>query len=289
MKIIFPCFIFSASLRFCVKMFFMLQISSRDNPKIKFARAVRDGKNRKLIFLEGLRLAKEIIRADLRIEDIFYTESFANSERGPEFLKAYRTIATEVSEKVFASVAATKNSQGVIVIAEKPADGKARVETNLQTTKSPLVLLLHQINNPANLGAILRTAEAVNAAGVVTTEHSADVFSPNALRGAMGASLRVPVWTNADFYEAIEWSKAKNLKSVCADINSEKSYTEIDWQTGRLLILGSEGHGLSAAERATADESLIIPMKNGVESLNLAVACAVILFEAQRQKSVLKG
>ena len=267
----------------------MLRISSRDNPKIKFARAVRDGKESEFIFLEGLRLAEEVLHADLQVKEIFYTESFANSERGRKFLKANQTIATEVSEKILDSIADTKNSQGVIVIAKKPVDGKARIEINLQVVKSPLVLLLHQINNPSNLGAILRTAEAVNAAGIITTNRSADIFSPKALRGAMGASLRVPVWTNADFYEVVEWSRAENLKSVCADICSRKSYTEINWRIGRLLILGSEGQGLSAAERAAADESLIIPMENGVESLNLAVACAVILFEAQRQKSVLKG
>ena len=115
------------------------------------------------------------------------------------------------------------------------------------------------------------------------TENSADVFSPKALRGAMGASLRLPIWTNAGFFEVLEWSKQKNLISICADINAEKSYTEIVWKQPRLLIFGSEAHGLSAQEREKVDESLIIPMENNVESLNLAVACGVILFEAKRQ------
>lgn len=262
----------------------MIKLSSRDNPKIKFARAVRDGKNTEFIFLEGLRLAEEVLRADLQVKEIFYTGSFADSERGREFLNSYQTISTEVSEKIFAPVADTKNSQGVIVIAEKPAHGKEKIETNLQKTKSPLVLLLHQINNPSNLGAILRSAEAVSVSGIITTQNSADVFSPKSLRGAMGASLRIPVWTNTDFFDALEWSRNNNLQSVCADINGKKSYTEIDWRIGRLLILGSEANGLNAAERAAADESLFIPMENDVESLNLAVAGGIILFEAQRQK-----
>lgn len=262
----------------------MPPITSRDNPKIKFARLVRDGKEREFIFLEGLRLAEEIFRAALKIQEIFHTENFARSERGREFLKTVPTIATEVSEKVFDSIADTKNSQGIVVIAGKPAKGKEQIETNLQKTKSPLVLMLHQVNNPANLGAILRTAEAAGVAGIITTKNSADAFSTRALRGAMGASLRLPVWRGEDFFEALEWSREQNLKSVCADINSRKSYTEIDWQIGRLLILGSEGHGLSEAERTATDENLIIPMTNGVESLNLAVACGVILFEAMRQR-----
>lgn len=263
----------------------MPKISSRDNPKIKFARAVRDGKEREFIFLEGLRLAEEILRADLQVKETFYTQSFAESERGQEFLKANQIISTEVAAKVFDSIADTKNSQGIIVIADKPFDGEKQIETNVEKIESPLVLLLHQISNPSNLGAILRTAEAANVSGIITTKNSADVFSTKALRGAMGASLRIAVWTNADFYETLEWASVRNLKSVCADVRSQKSYTQIDWRIGRLLIVGSEARGLSDAARQNVDESLIIPMENGVESLNLAVACGVILFEAKRQRS----
>ncbi len=99
----------------------------------------------------------------------------------------------------------------------------------------------------------------------------------------MGASLRLPIWNNVDYFEALDWAKEKNLISICADINAEKSYAEIDWRKPRLLIFGSEAHGLSEQERAKVDQSLIIPMENEVESLNLAVACGVILFEAKRQ------
>ncbi|MGI9035862.1 MAG: TrmH family RNA methyltransferase [Pyrinomonadaceae bacterium] len=264
----------------------MLKISSRDNPKIKFARQVRDGKETGFIFLEGLRLAEEVLRARLKIREIFHTQNFAESERGQKFLEINQTISTEVSEKIFASIADTKNSQGIIIIAEKPSSGKKQIETNLQKTEFPLALLLHEINNPANLGAILRTAEAVSIAGIITTKNSADAFSPKALRAAMGASLRLCIWTNADFFEVLDWARAKNLKSICADVRSAKSYAEIDWRVGRLLIFGSEARGLSATERAATDESLIIPMENGVESLNLAVACGVILFEARRQREM---
>ena len=277
--------------QFCTLNFALINVSpitGRDNPKIKFARAVRDGKERDFIFLEGLRLAEEILRTDLAIRGIFYTENFSVSERGQKFLESFQTVSTKVSEKIFDSIADTKNSQGIIVIAEKPGNGKTQIETNLQKTTSPFVLLLHQINNPANLGAILRTAEAAGVDGIITTKNSADVFSTKALRGAMGASLRLPVWTNAEFFEVLKWSQSKNLKSVCADVHSRKNYTEIDWKIGRLLILGSEGHGLSEAERQATDENLIIPMENGVESLNLAVACGVILFESKRQKTGVK-
>lgn len=264
----------------------MLKITSRDNQKIKLARKVRDAHERDLIFLEGARLAEEALRSNLDISDIFFTESFAHTERGKVFLQKTENLnLSEVSEKVFDSLSDTKNSQGVVLISAKPATGKNILENSLQTEtrKAPLVVLLHKTNNPANLGAILRTSEAAGISGVILTENSADVFSPKALRGAMGASLRLPIWTNVGFFEVLDWAKEKNLISVCADVNAEKSYTEIDWNEPRLLIFGSEAHGLNSEERAKVDESLLIPMENDVESLNLAVACGVILFEAKRQ------
>ena len=263
----------------------MLKITSRDNSKIKTAGRVRDGSDKDLIFVEGLRLAEEFSRSRLKIFDVFYTEDLARTERGAEFLRTAETSnLTEVSAKVFDSLADTKTSQGIILIGEKPAANRQIIEAKLRETPDfPLLVLLHQINNPSNLGAILRTCEAVGAAGVITTKNSAHAFSPKALRGAMGASLRIPMWTDADFFEVLDWAKNNNFTSACAAVNVAKSYLEIDWRVPRLLVFGSEAHGLSAEEFKKVDESLLIPMANNVESLNLAVAAGVILFEAKRQ------
>jgi TrmH family RNA methyltransferase len=267
----------------------MLKISSRDNQRIKHARKVRESLIEDAIFVEGLRLAEEVLRSNLEISDIFFTDSFSQTERGQAFLQKVENFnPVEVSEKIFESLADTKNSQGIIIICGKPATNKETIETALQinSRKVPLVVLLHQINNPTNQGAILRTCEAVGVSGVILTKNSTDVFSPKALRGA---SLRLPIWSNADFFDVIDWVREKNLTSVCADVNAEKSYLEIDWKKPRLLVFGSEAHGLSQEERSVIDESLIIPMENQVESLNLAVSSGVILYEAKRQRDNKKG
>jgi TrmH family RNA methyltransferase len=246
---------------------------------------VRDGFIKDAIFVEGARLAEEVLRSNLEIFDTFFTEDFARTERGQTVLQNLPTKAiAEISDKIFDSLSDTKNSQGIILICEKPVTHKSVIEASLsKQNKLPLLILLHRINNPSNLGAILRTCEAVDAAGVILTKNSADAFSPKGLRGAMGASLRLALWTNADFYEILEWAKIGGFYSICADVNAKKSYLEIDWRKPRLLIFGSEAHGLNADEREKIDESLLIPMENNVESLNLAVACGVILFEARRQ------
>ncbi len=263
----------------------MLKITSRDNQQLKYARRVRDGFIKDAIFVEGVRLAEEVIRSDLKVLDVLLTESFAGSERGQAVLQNLPSnLVAEVSNRIFDSLSDTKNSQGVILICERPQTDRQTIETRLlKISKFPLLVLLHQINNPANLGAILRTCEAVDVAGAIVTKNSADAFSPKALRGAMGASLRLPLWTNADFREVLDWAKDVNFASVCADVNAEKSYLDVDWKQPRLLVLGSEAHGLSAEEREKIDESILIPMENNVESLNLAVSAAVILFEARRQ------
>ncbi|MGI8786597.1 MAG: TrmH family RNA methyltransferase [Pyrinomonadaceae bacterium] len=263
----------------------MQKIISRENQKIKFARRVREGFHKDLIFVEGVRLAEEALRSNLKIFDAIFTADFAASERGRNILQQTESSnLAEVSTKIFTSLAETKNSQGIILIGEKPLTGENIIAAKLEDGETfPLLVLLHQINNPSNLGAILRTAEAANAAGVITTKNSADVFSPKTLRGAMGAAFRISLWKDADFFEVTSWAKEKNFVSVCADVNAKTSYLEIDWRKPRLLIFGSEAHGLSAEEREKIEESLIVPMANGVESLNLAVSAGVILFEAKSQ------
>lgn len=265
-----------------------LKITSRDNQRIKFARRVRAGFVKDAIFVEGLRLAEEVLRSNLKVSDVLFSESFSQTERHRAILqKAGSYNVAEVSGKIFDSISDTKNSQGIVLIADKPVTGREIVESNLQKKKQiPLLVLLHQINNPANLGAVLRTAEAADVSAIITTKNSADIFSPKALRGAMGASLRLSIWENADFSEVLTWAKTKNFISTCADVNAKKSYTQVDWKAARLMIFGSEAHGLSREEREQIDENLIIPMNNKVESLNLAVACSIILFEAKRQRDV---
>ncbi len=272
----------------------MQKITSRDNQKLKFVRRARDGKENNLIFVEGVRLAKELLRSRLKIPDCFISDSFSAKSENQEFLSEFSSSSTniyEVSDKIFESLADTKTSQGIILIAEKPETGKEKINklTGNDFHKFPLLILLHQINNPSNLGAILRTAEAVGTKGVILTKNSADVFSAKSLRAAMGAAFRLNVWTDADFEEVLEWAREKNLTSVCADINARKSFRDNDWLKPTLLIFGSEAHGLSEEERGKVDESVYIPMESNVESLNLAVSSGIILFEIKRNWLVFNG
>lgn len=267
------------------------KIVSRENQKLKFVRKVRDGKIKDAIFIEGVRLAEEILRSNLEIKEAFINANFADNQRGENLLEQIfsRNIDIfELPDNLFQTLADTNQPQGIIFITAKPETSQEKIERVLDenSEKLTLVIFLHEINNPSNLGAILRTAEAAGVADVIISRNSADVFSPKSLRAAMGANLRLNIWENAEFEEVLNWAKKRNLISTAADINSKKKYTETDWKKGRLLIFGSEAHGLSADLRTKIDELTYIPMENEVESLNLAVSCGIILFEAKRQREI---
>lgn len=260
-------------------------ITSRDNAKIKFVRRVRDGNEPDTIFIEGVRLAEEALRSGVEISEVFVTTAFADDQRKSSLIKEIKTRGiqiTEVSSGVFDSIADTENSQAVVLIAKRPGNGVAAIEENLKAN-ARIALFLFEINNPANLGAVLRTAEAAGVAGVIVSSGSADPFSPKALRAAMGSSFRLPIWKGIGLDKTLEWGSENGLVSTAADINAATPYTEIDWKRPRLLIFGSEAHGLDENILGKIDELTFIPMRNGVESLNLAVSAGVIVFEAQRQ------
>lgn len=262
-------------------------ITSRDNARVRHARAVRDGKVSDKIFVEGVRLCEEAVRAGLTIDEVFHSPDLIRDERGSRLLieiKRTDTSISVISEKIFASLSDTKTPQGILMLADRPQTDASVLE--LAAEFVPLLVIIHRLNNPANAGAVLRTAEAAGATGIIATTGTTDLFSPKALRGAMGSSFRLPIWTGAQFAEALKWCAERGVRTVCADIRATQAHTELDWSKPRALIVGAEANGLEPDEIALADEALKIPMRQPVESLNVAAAAAIILYEAARQRAV---
>lgn len=269
-------------------------INSSDNAQVKRARAVRDGKERESIFIEGIRLCEEALNANLSTEMVFYTEKLLQDERGSRLLHNLRNTEARinlVSEKILTSISDTKTPQGIIILAARPSARAGGNEEALifhqrltANTQSPLLVIVHRVNNPANAGAIVRTAEAAGATALIATEGTVDLFSPKALRGSMGSMFRLPVREGASLEEALAWCAEHSIQTVSTDARAKVNHTEIDWTLPRALVLGSEGAGLSESEVALTDDSIKIPMRAPVESLNVAVACGIILYEAARQR-----
>jgi TrmH family RNA methyltransferase len=248
-------------------------ITSRDNSLLRQARAVRDGKVDGLIFIEGLRLCEEALHSDLSLEAVIFSEEIARKERAASVIAELSRVADRVaavSEKLLESISYTKTPQGIVVIGKRPDTSEARLAEAMNET--PLLLVMHEINNPVNVGAILRTAEAAGATGAI------------ALRGAMGSAFRIPIWNGAPYREAIEWCNGRELFTIGADARATASYTDVNWDQGCALILGPESAGLSPDELSAARQTVSVPMYGQVESLNVSVAAGILLYEAARQR-----
>ena len=263
-----------------------MHITSRDNSLLRQARAVRDGKIKELIFVEGLRLCEEAIRSELSVEAVIFSEQLAEKERAAAMIEHISRVAQRVgsvSEKLLESISYTKTPQGIVLLAERPNSSRSVLNNSFQ--QAPLLIVMHQLNNPVNVGAIIRTAEAAGATAAIATGNTTDPFSPKSLRGAMGSAFRLPIWTGPTYFEVIQFCRERSIETVCADAASRKLFTELDWSTGHALIVGPESVGLSQSEIEAADVAVQIPMKGSVESLNVSVAAGILLYEAARQRT----
>jgi TrmH family RNA methyltransferase len=263
-------------------------IKSRDNAKLKFARRVRDGKASGHIFIEGARLCEEAVASDLLVTASFMSEAFRSLDPETSVQQALSKKSAEVhfvSNPLLSSIADTKTPQGIVLIAERP---KPRALSDLLSSVDadrmmPLWIYLWEVNNPSNLGAVLRTAEAAGAVGVIVSQNSADPYSPKSLRASMGSAFRVPVVEDVGIDRAYSTATEKGIKTAAVDTRGELSYLDVHWNMPSLLVFGSEAEGLPDEVLSRADERIKIPMDGNVESLNLAVSTGIILFEAKRQ------
>src|SRR5215207_4441896 len=231
-----------------------MHITSRDNSLLRQARAVRDGKIDELIFVEGLRLCEEAQRSNLEIEAVIVSDELLRKERAAHAMAELSRVSkrtASVSEKLLESISYTKTPQGIVVLAHRPDSSQAHLAASLAAT--PLLVVLHQINNPVNVGAILRTAEAAGATGVITTRNTSEPFSPKSLRGAMGSAFRLPIWTGPSYEETIQWCRVHDIATVCADVEGDTDYTDLDWTKASALMLGPESTGFTADELIQAD------------------------------------
>ena len=262
-----------------------MKVTSRDNSLLRRARAVRGGKITESIFVEGLRLCKEALSSELKIEAVIYSEELARKERAAQLIEKLANACEKlalVSEKLLASISYTKTPQGIVILAARPPNDEESFKA--KQADSLLLVIMHGINNPVNVGAILRTAEAAGVTGAIATATTADPFSPKALRGAMGSAFRLPIWLAANYSDVLTWCAGLGIRTISADAEGSKAFTEVDWRGPCALIVGPESSGLSPDEIAATGEAVRIPMKGSVESLNVAVAAGILLYEANRQR-----
>ena len=256
-------------------------IRSRSNPLVRRLRALKEKAGGELMLLEGPKLIEEALASGVGVVEAAASPRVAAGGRAGlmDTLRARGVAVRLVDEGVLASLSEVETSQGILALARRPAFDEARLYEG-----TPLVLVAVGIQNPGNLGALLRTAEAAGATGAYLTDGAADPFSWKALRGSMGSAFRLPHRRRLTTADALARLEAHGVSVVAADPRGALPYDETDLRRPVAILLGPEGAGLARAARSRAAASVAIPMARGVESLNVSVAAGVLLFEAARQR-----
>lgn len=274
------------------------KITSRQNPLIKRFRRVRAGHEPHFVFIEGVRLVEDALGAGAHFESIAYTSALEASERGLALMDSLQQVpcrGAHVSRQVMDYLADTESPQGIAAIVDRPHFEIADVFA----AEPHLVVIADRLQDPGNMGTIIRTAEAAGATGLITTRYTVDPFNHKALRASMGSALRFPIVTDARRSEIKRACAERKIKTIAsrpgparakrviedaARAETVLEYTEIDMTVSIAFILGQEASGVSINTSALADAFTYIPMAEGVESLNVAAAAAILLYEAARQR-----
>lgn len=226
----------------------------------------------KLFVVEGPHLVEEAVG---QVKFVVYSENLPLisklEEKGIECLK--------ISRKQFADLSGVETPQGILAVVKQP-------EYNLQSlvkAKNALIVFCIEIQDPGNLGTIIRTADAVGASGIILSRSTVDLYNPKVIRSTMGSLFHLPMVQEVETTETIEMLKTRRVKIIATDINAKEDYFAVDYKHPCAILIGNEGAGLPEEIIKLADERVKIPMPGRAESLNVGISTAVILYEALRQ------
>ncbi|NLV91140.1 MAG: RNA methyltransferase [Firmicutes bacterium] len=268
----------------------MQVITSENNPKVKAAKKLLRKKGRlqaQRCLLEGTRLVEDAILSQAEMDTVFVSEELVGTDGGEEFiqrLKASRPKVQwyQVPREIIAALSETKTPQGVVAVAKIP-EGSLRQALE---GPNPLVLIADQVRDPGNLGTMIRTAAGAGCTGVVMTKGTVDPFSGKVLRSTMGSLWRIPIAYDIEYEELLEQLQQVGCSLVVADAQGRVPYFASDFTGSCGIVIGNEAKGPSPLLNHRAEAVVSIPLHHNVESLNAAVAAAVLLFEAAKQRQI---
>ena len=263
----------------------MLKLTSLQNPKIKYLsklinRRTRDKTGKTL--LEGYRLITRALEADYPIEECYFCPPLflgKNENQLINELKSQNIQVIEVTEQIFKKIAYRDRPEGLIALTPI----KKHLLNDMPLIKNGLYLVVEAIEKPGNLGSILRSADAAGASGLIICNKCTDLYNPNVLRASTGAVFFVPI-AECSSEDAHTWLKKNNIKTLAATPHTKTSYAEINMTESIAIITGTEQYGLSDYWLKNADIEVLIPMCGKIDSLNVAIATSILLFEASRQR-----
>ena len=261
------------------------QITSKDNASFKEAvklQSPKEARKAGVFTAEGLRAVDEVLSSDFEIASLWLEDGFC--ETNPGYIRSLENVsapACRISRAMFKRLGETENPQGILaIVRRKKWDVKAVLSKD-----DPLFVILEDLQDPGNVGTILRTADAAGAAAVFVSKGTADPYSPKVVRASMGALLHLPVISYPTVGELSPVLKKKGVRLIAGDLKGTCTPWEADLRGAAAILIGNEGAGLSKEASSLADVLVRIPMPGQAESLNAAVASGMLLYESVRQRS----
>ena len=253
-------------------------ITSKDNSLIKLVCALQSSssarKEQNLFVLEGLRICDDVLTCSIKFDKLIVSETaFSKYEDKVKKLSFNSLECFRIPDSLFKKISDTTSPQGVIALCKMP-------EKNTAINPCGRYVALENINDPSNLGAVSRTAEALGVSGIILSANGCDPYSPKSLRASMGTLLRMPLIVLDDFVNGIKNSSLKSY--ACVVDSTAKSITDVDFCDGSVVMIGNEANGLTDEAKAAASEQITIKMTGKAESLNAATAAAISIWEMMK-------
>lgn len=265
-----------------------MRITSTANPKIKAAYALRDRRDRDttgVFIIEGYREIFRALHGAVRFRELFFCPSLFLGENEEGLLEALSSAgcsSTEVSEHVLRKISYRDRPDGLIAIAEKMQKKLSDISPKI-TKKNPLVVIAEAIEKPGNLGTIIRSADAAGADLVIVANGCTDIYNPNVVRASVGTLFTIPV-VEASNAETLSFCQQHQLFLIAATPEASVPYTDVSMKQGIGIVVGTEQLGLTDFWKEACQCRASIPMRGVADSLNVAMATTIILFEAVRQR-----
>ena len=253
-------------------------ITSRENPIYKLIKTLSQKKVREssgLFLVEGTRLLEEANNRGVKIKYLIISETVENVPNINQGCQVLR-----LPNNLFKKVSDTVSPQGIIAVAEQIEISLA----DIMLGADPLVIVLNGLQDPGNLGTIIRTSAAAGATAVLLTEGTVDLYNPKVIRSTMGSLFQVPIVNDLDDNEAVKWLNYHLINIIVADLDSEEYYYSVNLKEPFALVIGNENRGPNDIWREAAYKKIKIPILGSTESLNASVAAGIILYDAVRQR-----
>lgn len=255
-------------------------ITSTSNPQVKrllqLQKKSKAREEENVFVVEGIRMFSEVPVE--RVEKVYISETLYNKKKHDLNLDKFSVEI--LTDNVFSHVSDTKTPQGILCVVKQK---KQELET-LLNLENPHFMILDNLQDPGNLGTIVRTAEGAGVDAVFMSKDCVDIYNPKTIRSTMGSIYRMPFLYVEDVLEFMELLKKNGITTYAAHLEGKHTYDEEDYKSGTAILIGNEGNGLRPEVSGKADVWVCIPMAGKVESLNAAIAASILMFEVSRQR-----